>query len=120
MKIHAMMRAFTAVLLVAIFSLWGCAVSPRPSRPLARPFDEVRRLAIVVSGDSTFSIVEHAVEPGRTFDEVLKWIPSVTYQAALRPVAQLVHRGINWALEADREAVAVSSAACTISRRIQS
>jgi hypothetical protein len=33
----------------------------------------------------------------------------VQYQAALRPAAQLIHRGINWALGADRSAVAVSS-----------
>ena len=77
--------------------------------PAARPFDDVKRVVVVVSGDSSFSIVEHAVEPGRTFDEVIKWLPWVQYQAALRPAAQLLHRGINWALGADRSAVAVSS-----------
>ena len=100
------LRAFTAVLAVAMFSLWGCASSTTPPRPSARPFDDVRRLVIVVSGESTFTMVEHAVEPGRTFDEVLKWVP---YGVALRPVAQLVHRGINWALETDRAARAAPS-----------
>ena len=87
----------------------GCASSAPPARPAARPFDDVKRVVVVVSGDSSFSIVEHAVEPGRTFDEVIKWLPWVQYQAALRPAAQLLHRGINWALGADRSAVAVSS-----------
>jgi hypothetical protein len=104
-----MPRASTALFLVAMLSLWGCASSAPPARPAARPFDDVKRVVVVVSGDSSFSIVEHAVEPGRTFDEVIKWIPWVQYQAALRPAAQLIHRGINWALGADRSAVAVSS-----------
>jgi hypothetical protein len=100
---------FTAVLAVAMFSLWGCASSTSPPRPSVRPFDDVRRLVIVVSGESTFTMVEHAVEPGRTFDEILKWIPWIPYSVALRPVAQLVHRGINWALETDRAARAAPS-----------
>jgi len=104
-----MPRALTPVLLVAMFSLWGCASSAPPPRPAARPFDDVRRVAVVVSGASAFSIEEHALEPGRTFDEVIKWIPSVSYQAILRPAAQLIHRGINWALEADRAALVASS-----------
>lgn len=104
-----MPRASTALFLVAMLSLSGCASSTPPARPAARPFDDVKRVVVVVSGDSSFSIVEHAVEPGRTFDEVIKWIPWVQYQAALRPAAQLIHRGINWALGADRSAVAVSS-----------
>jgi hypothetical protein len=104
-----MPRASTAIFLVAMLSLWGCASSAPPARPAARPFDDVKRVVVVVSGDSSFSIEEHAVEPGRTFDEVIKWIPWVQYQALLRPAAQLVHRGINWALGADRASLAVSS-----------
>ena len=104
-----MPRASTALFLVAMLSLSGCASSTPPARPAARPFDDVKRVVVVVSGDSSFSIVEHAVEPGRTFDEVIKWIPWVQYQAALRPAAQLIHRGINWALGADRASLAVSS-----------
>src|SRR5258705_1497743 len=104
-----MPRASTAIFLVAMLCVRGRASPAPPARPAARPFDGVKRVVVVVSGDSSFSIVEHPVEPGRTFDEVIKWIPWVQYQAALRPAAKLIHRGINWALGADRESLAVSS-----------
>jgi hypothetical protein len=65
-------------------------------------------MVVPSGGESTFAVVEYSAEPGRTFDEILKWIPWQPYQAALRPAAQLVHRGINWALEADRAATATS------------
>src|SRR5439155_1032973 len=82
-------------------ALPGCA-SSAPPRPAARPFDHVRQLAIVVSGESRFSVLEHRAEPGRTFDEVLKWGVLSPYQALLRPVAELVHKGVNWLLDGDR------------------
>ena len=104
-----MQRASTAVLLLAALSLWGCASSAPAPRPAARPFDDVRRVVVVVSGESTFIVVEHPVEPGRTFDEVLSWIPWLPYRVALTPAAQLIHRGINWALGIDRAATAASS-----------
>jgi hypothetical protein len=62
------------------------------------PVDPVRRLAIVASGESRFTVVQPSAEPGRTFDEVLRWNP---YRAMLRPLAMLVHQGINWLLELD-------------------
>jgi len=96
------MRA-VAVLLVLAVALSGCA-SSAPPRPAARPFDHVRQLAIVVSGESRFSVLEHRAEPGRTFDEVLKWGVLSPYQALLRPVAELVHKGVNWLLDVDRKA----------------
>jgi len=95
------MRA-VAVLLVLAVALPGCA-SSAPPRPAARPFDHVRQLAIVVSGESRFSVLAHRAEPGRTFDEVLKWGVLSPYQALLRPVAELVHKGVNWLLDADRK-----------------
>ena len=95
------MRA-VAVLLVLAVALPGCA-SSAPPRPAARPFDHVRQLAIVVSGESRFSVLEHRAEPGRTFDEVLKWGVLSPYQALLRPVAELVHKGVNWLLDVDRK-----------------
>jgi len=90
------MRKILLVLLVG--SLWGCASSAPPPQPAARPFDNVRRLAVVVTGDSRFTVLEHSAEPGRTFDEVLGWTP---YKSLLQPLAALLHKGINWLLESD-------------------
>lgn len=42
----------------------------------------MRRVAIVAAGDSKFTVVEHRSEPGRTFDEVVKW----TSEDAVRDV----------------------------------
>jgi hypothetical protein len=61
----------------------------------------VRRVAIVSAGESRFAVVEHSAEPGRTFDEVLKWN---TYGPLFRPLAALVHQGINWLVGLDRAA----------------
>lgn len=104
-----MVRTIPAGLALVALSLAGCASSTPPPGTAARPFDDVRRVIVVPSGgESAFAVIEYSAEPGRTFDEILKWIPWLPYQAALRPAAQLVHRGINWALEADRAATATS------------
>src|SRR5262249_50372217 len=92
------MRALAALVGLLVVPLSGCASSAPPPRPAARPFEDVRRIAVVVTGDSRFSVLEHSAEPGRTFDEILTWMPS-SYRAFLQPLAGLVHRGINWLLE---------------------
>jgi hypothetical protein len=92
-------RALAALVALVIVSLSGCASSAPPSRPAARPFDNVRRIAVVVTGESRLTVLEHSAEPGRTFDEMLSWTP---YKSLLQPLAALVHRGINWLLEFDR------------------
>ena len=102
----ALRRGGCGVLAIVLLCFWGCASAPAP-RPTAHPFDDVRRLAIIASGESSFSIVGHHAEPGRTFDEILAWYPT---QAWMRPLAKLLHKGINWALELDQTA--------TISRRV--
>jgi hypothetical protein len=84
-----------AVLALLVATLWGCATSAPPPRPSARPFENVRRVAVVVSGESKFEVVEHSAEPGRTFNEILTWYPT-TYRSWLQPLAELVHRGINF------------------------
>ena len=95
-----MRRAFARLVsVVLVLSVWGCASSTPPPRPSARPFDDVRRVAIVVSGDSSLTVIGHNAEPGRTFDEIMTWYPT---QAWMRPLAKLVHQGINWALEYDQ------------------
>ena len=49
------MKHAVAVLLVAILAaLSGCA-SSAPARQASRPFDDVRRLTVVVSGESQFA-----------------------------------------------------------------
>jgi len=86
------------VLAIVLLPLWGCASAP-PPRPTARPFDDVRRISIVVAGESSLSVVEHKAEPGRTFDEIMAWYPTKVW---MRPLAKLVHQGINWALGFDQ------------------
>jgi hypothetical protein len=95
-------RALTALVAVVMVCCSACAstTTPPPPRPIARPFDNVQRLAVVVSAESRFTVVEHNPEPGRTLDEVLGWIPSF-YKPWMRPVAELVHRGITWLSESD-------------------
>ncbi len=88
-----------------VLSLSGCASAP-PARPTARPFDDVRRLTIVVTGESSLSVLEHNAEPGRTFDEIMAWYPT---KAWMRPLAKLVHQGINWALALDQRATIARS-----------
>jgi hypothetical protein len=100
-----MMRALAVLLVLAMVPFWGCASTAPPSPAPARPFENVRRVAIVASGESSFTVTQHSTEPGRTFDEILKWHP---YRAWLRPIARVVHRGINWLLEVDDAAAAAS------------
>jgi hypothetical protein len=97
-------HALVALVVLIVASLSGCASSAPPALadarpPDARPFDGVRRIAIVVTGESRFTVLEHSAQPGRTFDEVLRWTP---YQSLLQPLAVLVHQGINWLLQSDR------------------
>jgi hypothetical protein len=99
-KALLMKRVVAVLLVLGLAAVSGCA-SSAPARPaIARPFDDVRQLAIVASGESEFSVLEHSAEPGRTFDQVLKWNP---YGAMLKPIAALVHQAINWFLESDRK-----------------
>jgi hypothetical protein len=91
---------------LAVLPLAGCASSAQPSvqappPPAPGPFDGVRRVAIVATGESRFAVLEPATEPGRTLDEVLKWN---TYGPLLRPLAGLVHQGIHWLIGLDRAA----------------
>src|SRR5882724_13228140 len=93
-----LMRMTLLVLLVG--SLWGCASSAPPPQPAARPFDNVRRLAVVVTGESKFTVLEHSAEPGRTFDQILAWTPN-PYKSLFQPFVELLHQGINWLLASD-------------------
>jgi hypothetical protein len=92
------LKAVTGVLALLVVS--GCASSVPPTPPTARPAEGARRIAVVATGDSKFTVVEHRSEPGRTFDEVVKWTP---YQW-LRPLGALVQSGVNWLLDSGRAA----------------
>ncbi len=81
-------RALATLVVLVIVSLSGCASSSAPpSRSAARPFDNVRRVAVVVTGESRFTVLEHSAQPGRTLDEVISWTP---YRVILKPLAALV------------------------------
>jgi hypothetical protein len=108
------------VLLVAIaLGFLGCSASapapppPPPPIPVARGLDGVQRIAIVPYGESRFAAISHNAEPGRTFDEILKYNP---YGPALRPVFDLIHQGINWLLERD-DAKAAGAHVASVSPR---
>lgn len=94
-----MKRAVAVLLVLVLAALSGCA-SSAPARQAGRPFDDVRRLTIVVSGESQFAVLAHSAEPGRTFDTLLKWTP---YATLLKPIADLVHQAINWLMASDRK-----------------
>ena len=97
-----MSRAVVLLVLVVV-AVAGCASAPPSAPPPApRAFLEVRHVAVVVTGESTFNVRANDAEPGRTFNEILRWPLFGSDTAWLRPVAELVHRGINWLLELDR------------------
>ena len=88
--------------LLLILLLWGCgSPAASPAFRMAWPLDDVRRIAIMSSGDPAFTVAQQRSEPGRTIDEILKWHP---WGAALRPVAKLVHSAINSLRDVDRGA----------------
>jgi hypothetical protein len=102
------MRAVVVVLVVLLAAVSGCATSspssvastPTTTAPAAGRLGALRQLAVVPSGESRFTVIENSAEPGRTFDEVLRWGP---FHSLLRPIAELVHEGINWLLQVDRK-----------------
>jgi len=98
------MRAVAVLSVLTLVAVTGCASSAPPPLPAARSFDHIRQLAVVVSGESKFAVLAEEAEPGRTFDEILKWGFWGSDVTWLRPVAELVHRGINWLMEVDRTA----------------
>ena len=95
-----MHRAVAVLLVLIVVVLSGCA-STSPPQPTARPFENLRQLVVVASGDSTFAVTEHNAEPGRTFDEILKWGSFGGWW--WKPAADLAHRGINWLLQLNRK-----------------
>jgi hypothetical protein len=92
-------RAITIALVAVLLA--GCApmaaAPPPPSAP--GPAAGIRRVAVVPSGSSRFAVDHGAREPGREFDQVMKWLP---YKEIVVPIAQAVFQGLSWLLDADR------------------
>lgn len=108
-----MTRTFPVGLAVALVGLSACASSAPPSSgaaSLSGPVGEVRRLAVVPSGESKFTMVsaKKKVDARRVLDEIVKWYPKA---AALAPLAQAVQWGINWLADEGRSAGAAPGAA---------
>ena len=95
-----MHRAVAILLVLIVVVASGCA-STSPPQPTARPFENLRQLVVVASGDTTFAVTQHSAEPGRTFDEILKWGSLGGWW--WKPAADLAHRGINWLLQLNRK-----------------
>jgi hypothetical protein len=105
-RLSVMLKSVVVVCALAVLPLFGCASAtpssvPAVAAPAPGPLDGVRRVAIVATGESRFAVLEPATEPGRTFDEVLKWN---SYGPLFRPLAALVHQGIQWLIGLDRAA----------------
>ena len=92
--------AWALGLALTIAAMTGCVSSPpAPPSRAAVALDDVRRVVVVASGESRFVVVQEKKDPGRVFDEVLKWLP---YKEIVVPIAQAVYWGITWLMDADR------------------
>jgi hypothetical protein len=103
-----MTRTLPIIIAVGLVGLSACASSaPAPSGAASPsgPVGEVRRLAVVPSGESKLTIVDSKkkLEVGRVLDEVAKWYPKA---AALAPLARVVQLGIDWLAEGRSAAAA--------------
>ena len=90
-------------LALVIAAATGCASSTAPPPSVPRPttdaLDGVRRVVLVASGESQFTVVQGSKEPGRELEEVLKWLP---YKEILVPLARAVYWGVTWLLDTAR------------------
>src|SRR5215475_4729055 len=99
-----MTRTRPVLLAVAIVGLSACASSapPPPPAPRSGPVGDVRRLAVVPSGESKFTTAgTNKFDVGRAFAELMKWYPKASLYA---PLAMAVEYGINWLSEQGRSA----------------
>jgi hypothetical protein len=101
----AMRSATTYVLALAIVVLSGCASSDPGPAPRARPssaaLTDVRRVVVVATGESRFTVLQESKDTGRGFDEVMKWLP---YKDILVPIARAAYSVISSLIDSDRAA----------------
>lgn len=104
------LRSVTAYALVLALTLVlsGCASSAPTPAPRARPsvaaLTELRRVVVVTTGDSRFTVMQDVKEPARGLEDVMKWLP---YKEILVPIARAVYSGLSRLIEADRAAGAL-------------
>lgn len=95
--------AMPCVVALTLILLSGCASSDRPPAPRMRPssaaLTDLRRLVVVTTGESRFTVMHGVKEPGRSFDDVVKWLPG---KDILAPIARALYSGLSWLLDADR------------------
>ena len=101
-----MRSATTYVLALAMIVLSGCASSDPGPAPRARPsgaaLTDVRRVVVVTTGESRFTVMQESKESGgRVFDEVLKWLP---YKDILVPIARAAYSVVTSLIESERAA----------------
>jgi hypothetical protein len=100
------MVALRFVVLIAILS--GCASTTPSSAPRPRlsgaALDDVRRVVVVTSGESRFAVLDQSKEPGREFDEVVKWLP---FKEIIGPIARAVYSGVTALINGDRASATV-------------
>ena len=100
------MMALRVLVLIAVLS--GCASAPPTSAPRPRlsgaALDDVRRVVVVTSGESRFAVLERSKEPGRDFDEVMKWLP---FKEIIGPIAKAVYGGVTALIDGGRASTAV-------------
>jgi hypothetical protein len=109
-EISTMTRTLALLLAVTIAGLSACASgSPEPQSSVAAPpgppVGEMRRLAVVPSGESKFTTAGTTRQVGRIFEQIAKWYPPAAW---LAPLAMVVERGINWLAEEGRKAATAS------------
>lgn len=91
----------TLALAVTIVS--GCASSAPPPAPAPRAssaaLGDLRRVVVVTTGESKFTVLQETKEPDRVLDEVLKWIP---YKGIVISLARAVYGVVSALIDADR------------------
>src|SRR6266513_1166931 len=97
----AVTSATTSTLALILLStvIVGCASSaapPRSPRPTGAALAGIRRVVVVASGESRFTVESASKEPGQEFDEIVKWLP---YKDILVPIAKAVYWGITWLID---------------------
>ena len=102
----ALRSATTSLVVVALGLAFvsGCASSSPPPAPRPRASNavaDVRRLVVVTTGESKFTVLQETTDPGREFDDVVKWFP---FKDVLVPIARAVYSGLSALINADRAA----------------